>query len=93
MQNKTEQLRLDIVNDAPIQGSATFLDTRKIEFYNHVTGKPMEVAMYAIIDGTLRVWIEEREWNESELSVSTPAQIPERNTKISGCEPTDSGKH
>tara|TARA_S200002703_G_scaffold146454_1_gene141508 strand:- start:471 stop:707 length:237 start_codon:yes stop_codon:yes gene_type:complete len=74
--DKTDLLRLDLVHDAPIQGGLSFLDTRKLEFYNEETGKPMETIMYKIVDGTLRIWLQQREWEESEIRPQTPEQQP-----------------
>ena len=74
--DKTDLLRLDLVHDAPIQGGLSFLDTRKLEFYNEETGKPMETIMYKIVDGTLRIWLKQREWEESEIRVKQPKQEP-----------------
>jgi len=67
--NKAQQLHQDIALDSPIEpGRLTFLDTRTIEFYNESHGgKPMSVKAYAIIDGTLRVWLEDREWKNGTM--------------------------
>lgn len=72
--NKAQQLHQDIVHDAPITGSQTLLDTRTIEFYNESRdGKPMAVVGYKIVDGALRIWLEDRNFDDNKTQPAMEA--------------------
>ena len=66
--SKAHQLFLDLAHDAEINSGRTFLDCNAIEFYNDSRdSKPMQVVQYKIVDGALRVWLADNEWDDSTM--------------------------